>query len=202
MLCSTLLCSPILFSSFHEPFPQLLLHLINSFYVDVLQDNWFYWWRAVSATYYTRPNAYTLAALDKYRTLPIKLDKDISATTVNRPLIFPDENNGQCISMYVRGGDKAAEMALVPLKKYTDAIEIIMTRFLNTTSPRAAGTKGNPVIFIGTESFSSINETIAWGKENNFQVTWTTKNQMLSLHRKYAENVTVQYSTAQCTMIT
>ena len=72
--------------------------------------------------------------------------------------------------MYVRGGDKAVEMSLVPFKTYTDAIEIIMTRYLNTTGPRAAGTKGNPVIFIGTESFAFINQTLAWGKEHNFQV--------------------------------
>lgn len=137
----------------------------------------------MSSTYYARPNAHTLAALEKHRTLPIKLNKD---TTVNRPTIFPDENNGQCISMYVRGGDKADEMELVPMKRYTDAIQIIMTQFLNTTGPRAEGTKGNPVIFIGSESFSAINQTLAWGKENNFQVMWTTKNQKLSLLRKYA----------------
>ena len=136
----------------------------------MIQDNWFYWWRAVSSTYYTRPNAYTLAALEKHRTLPIKLDHSNAASTEQRPTIFPDENNGQCISMYVRGGDKALEMKLVPFHRYTDAIEIIMKRFLNTTTPRAEGTKGNPAIFIGTESFSYINQTIAWGKEHNFQV--------------------------------
>ena len=123
----------------------------------------------MSASYYVRPNAATLKALDKYRTLPIKVKGTNSYRNQSVALTVPDENNGQCISIYVRRGDKAVEMELVPFEHYTNAVKVIMSQYLNTTD--APGTKGKPVIFIGTESTAVLNEAIAWGKANDFQVS-------------------------------
>ena len=145
--------------------------LNNGFYSDVFQQHWFYWWRAVSSTYYVRPNAFTIKAMEQYRTLPIAMHTNDDTSAENKKTIFPAENNGKCISIYVRGGDKAGEMELVPFHRYTEAVGVIMKHFLNTTEPRVQGTKGNPVIFLGTESPSVINKALAWGKANNFQVT-------------------------------
>ena len=123
----------------------------------------------MSASYYVRPNAATLKALDKYRTLPIKVKGTNSYRNQSVALTVPDENNGQCISIYVRRGDKASEMELVSFEHYTNAVKVIMSQYLNTTD--APGTKGKPVIFIGTESTAILNEAIAWGKANDFQVS-------------------------------
>jgi hypothetical protein len=136
----------------------------------VTQQKWFYWWRAVSSSFYLRPNAATLEALDKYSTLPLHSNNDKQA------LSFPNDNNGQCISIYMRRGDKSQEMKLVPFSRYIEAVEIVMERFLNTSEPRAPGTKGKPAIFIGTESNEALLETIAWGEKNDYQVSYVLIN--------------------------
>ena len=123
----------------------------------------------MSATFYVRPNAATLKALDKYRTLPIKLKGTNSYRNPNVALTVPDENNGQCISMYVRRGDKGVEMKFIGFEHYANAVKVIMSQYLNTTGE--PGTKGKPAIFIGSESTAILNEAIAWGKANDFQVS-------------------------------
>ena len=135
------------------------------------QNHWYYWWRAVSASYYIRPNAATLKALEKHRTLPIKLNKKDKQNNEKTALSIPDENNGQCISMYVRHGDKGYEMELVPFARYTEAVEIVMTRYLNNSNLVVPGTKGKPAIFIGSESNDVLMEAVAWGKEHDYQVS-------------------------------
>ena len=125
----------------------------------------------MSASYYIRPNAATLKALDKHRTLPIKLNKKNVQPDGKTALSIPDENNGQCISMYVRHGDKGYEMELVPFARYAEAVEIVMTRYLNTSNPVVPGTKGKPAIFIGSESSDVLKEAVAWGKKHGYQVS-------------------------------
>ena len=124
----------------------------------------------MSASYYVRPNAATLKALVKHRTLPIKLDKKDKQNNEKTALSIPDENNGQCISIYVRHGDKGSEMKLVPFARYAEAVEIVMTRYLNSSNPVVPGTKGKPAIFIGSESNDVLREAVAWGKEHGYQV--------------------------------
>ena len=134
------------------------------------QSNWYYWWRAVSASYYVRPNTATLEALEKHRTLPIKL-KTSNRNQDSTTLSIPDENNGQCISIYVRHGDKAIEMEVVPFARYAEAVGIIMTQYLNNSSKGIPGTKGKPALFIGSESSAVLNEAVAWGKKHGYQVS-------------------------------
>jgi hypothetical protein len=99
-----------------------------------------------------------------------------SASSFEQALSFPNDNNGQCISIYMRRGDKSQEMKLVPFSRYIEAVEIVMERFLNTSEPRAPGTKGKPAIFIGTESNEALLETIAWGEKNDYQVSYVLIN--------------------------
>jgi hypothetical protein len=54
----------------------------------------YYWWRAVSATYITRPNKETLALLAQHSTLPLQDYNDV-------------------ISMFVRHGDKVSSTCSV-----------------------------------------------------------------------------------------
>ena len=124
----------------------------------------------MSVSYYVRPNAATLKALEKHRTLPIKLDKKDKQNNQKTALSIPDENNGQCISIYVRHGDKGCEMKLVPFARYTEAVEILMARYLNSSDPVVPGTKGKPAIFIGSEGNDVLMEAAAWGKEHGYQV--------------------------------
>ena len=72
----------------------------------------------MSVSYYVRPNAATLKALEKHRTLPIKLNKKGNQPKEKTALSIPDENNGQCISIYIRHGDKGKEMQLLPFARY------------------------------------------------------------------------------------
>ena len=136
----------------------------------IMQHKWFYWWRAVSASFYLRPNAATLEAIDKHSTLPLHSNNEKQA------LSFPNNNNGQCISLYIRSGDKSQEMNIVPFSSYIEAVEVVMDRFLNTSGPRAPGKKGKPAIFIGTESSEALLETIAWGEKNDYQVSYIPMN--------------------------
>jgi hypothetical protein len=124
----------------------------------------------VSSSFYLRPNAATLEALDKYSTLPLHLSNE------KQVLSFPNNNNGQCISIYMRRGDKSQEMNIVPFSRYIEAVEVVMERFLNTSAPRAPGTKGKPAILIGTESSEALLETIAWGEKNDYQVSYVLIN--------------------------
>jgi len=67
----------------------------------------YYWWRAVSATYFLRPNSPTLAAMKKYRD----------------QLPLPD--NEQCIAMFVRHGDKGIEMQLIDFDVYAATAKML-----------------------------------------------------------------------------
>ena len=125
----------------------------------------------MSASYFLRPNAPTLKMLDKYRTLPIKESK-------NQINSIPNENNGQCIAMYVRRADKAKEMKLLPFSRFSDAAEMLWEAgYMNNSNAQTGsdnvtsqGTRGKPVIFIGTEDSSVLREAMLWGKKKGYQV--------------------------------
>jgi hypothetical protein len=64
------------------------------------RDYPFWWWRAISASYFLRPNAATLDLLEQHSD-PVLRDA-----------------NGMCVSAYVRHGDKGIEMSLMPFSLY------------------------------------------------------------------------------------
>lgn len=80
-------------------------------------DNAYYWWRGISGAYLTRPNANTR-----------KLIHDHGMPGL------PDLN-GQCVSMYVRHGDKGKEMHLVPFRAYATAAAEIWAQMRHSRPP-------------------------------------------------------------------
>ena len=133
----------------------------------------------MSATFLLRPNKATINYLEKYRTLPIKVENKNQINSV------PDRNNGNCIAVYVRRADKHTEMKLVDFSKYAEAVEVIIKNgFLNNTkyenknknetiNEKDLGpedSRRKPLIFIGTEDPSVLKEALAWGEKEGFQV--------------------------------
>ncbi len=67
------------------------------------QDYAHFWWRAIGATFLMRPNQATLQLIEQH----------------SDPMLRAAD--GRCVSAYVRHGDKAIEMALIPFQHYADA---------------------------------------------------------------------------------
>ena len=61
-----------------------------------------FWWRAIGATFLMRPNNATLQLIEQHS------DPELKAA------------DGKCVSAYVRHGDKAIEMELIPFQQYAD----------------------------------------------------------------------------------
>lgn len=81
----------------------------------------FWWWRAVSASYFLRPNAATLDLMQQHAD-PVLRDA-----------------NGMCVSAYVRHGDKGLEMSLMPFKKYADTAYCMWQTAKDNLQKRDAG---------------------------------------------------------------
>lgn len=97
----------------------------------------YYWWRAVSAAYYLRPNKPTLEYMATFRTLDLK----------------PAE---ACVGIHARHGDKGAEMKIVPFSEYMRTADIIYNKGLI-----ALPSKSRKVpIFLGTDDPLVIEEAI------------------------------------------
>ena len=121
--------------------------------------------------------------LEKYRTLPIKESK-------NQINSIPNENNGKCIAMYVRRADKSKEMKLPPFSRFSDAAELlweggymnISNTHTGTRNASQEGTRGKPVIFVGTEDSSVLKEAMLWGKKKGYQVRGENITVRINLH--------------------
>ena len=125
--------------------PTAFSHILESSRIPVAFQ--YYWWRAVSAAYYIRPNRATLDYLSKLRTLPIT-------------------NDDICVGMHVRHGDKDSEMTLIPFKEYAAVAETMRTTGLIAN----AATSGRKIaIFLVTEDPTVLREADAWA---NASSTW------------------------------
>ena len=80
--------------------------------------------------------------------------------------------------MYVRRADKSKEMKLLPFSRFSDAAEMLWEAgYMNNSNAQTGsdnvtsqGTRGKPVIFIGTEDSSVLREAMLWGKKKGYQV--------------------------------
>lgn len=92
--------------------PDAFIHILKC---SPIPENFhFYWWRAISATYFMRPNKATRHLMQvKYRE-QVQLNHHHN-----------DHHKDSCVSVYVRRGDKYVEMYMVPLLMYQDALELI-----------------------------------------------------------------------------
>mmetsp|Transcript_1078 Transcript_1078/g.1796 ORF Transcript_1078/g.1796 Transcript_1078/m.1796 type:complete len:435 (+) Transcript_1078:549-1853(+) len=103
-------------------------------------DRTYFWWRAVAAAFMLRPNPDTLLLLER-----------------NRDPLLRD-SQGRCVAAYVRHGDKAVEMRLVPFSVYGSAALAL----LPGGGPR--------LLFLGTEDHRVLQEAALWGRREAVQV--------------------------------
>eukprot|EP01036_Dinobryon_divergens_P043134 gene43134-57385_t len=120
------------------------------------------WWLSMSAAFLLRPNPRTMHFISKLRTFHVNSD-------------------GPCIGMYVRHGDKHAEMPLVPFSKYAEVAQqmwdkgLVHKRDRSRTSVSANGSPSrNGTIFFGTEDPVALKEAIDWAKQNGWKLLFTT----------------------------
>eukprot|EP01038_Epipyxis_sp_PR26KG_P014108 gene14108-18929_t len=160
-------------------------------------DNMYYWWRAVSATYLIRPNKRTL---------------DFLTTFMN----LPSHDLHQCIAMFVRHGDKGIEMQLLQFSDYRIVAEGLWSNGLlpaskklkymnnnmdyshknddhanqfNLTLSNSMVLSSNGSFFITTEDPAVLKEADEWGKANNWKILYTNL-----FHR---EDLTAYYTWAE-----
>jgi hypothetical protein len=164
----------------------------------------FYWWRIVSAAYLLRPNTQTLQYFQKHR--------------MDKTLDFHPKRE-QCVSVYVRRGDKHVEMPLVPFKRYADAATYMWekgyvtgrqegnrssTNLPTSASDYASGadvqeggsSQTMPVMFIGSEDQNVIDEAIQWGQEHGWKIVYTNlfNRQSVSAHLNHTEQAALRKS--------
>lgn len=107
---------------------------------------YYLWWRAVAAAFMLRPNNATLDFVYRNR------DPVIASV------------DGQCISTYVRHGDKGIEMKLVPFGQYAKQAKGLweskdIPGFRNYTQPK--------VFYVASEDFEVYKEANTWGAKEN-----------------------------------
>ncbi len=117
---------------------------------------YFLWWRAISITYFLRPNRHTLSWLE-----------------ANREQSLIQQHDGKCISTYIRHGDKAIEMILLPFERYSS----IATQLWNTTDPRFG--KRERVFYVSSEDRQVFNEAVHFGKTMNAEIRYSNISQLL-----------------------
>lgn len=129
-------------------------------------DNRYYWWRAITTVFLLRPNNETLQFLSQYR------------------YNLTDEE--VCISTYVRHGDKAVEMKLVPFDSYANAISLLWNKYMKSfhsdyiyqhqrqknTAHESLFLK-NTTLFLGTEDPNVIEDAIKWATQNKWKLIYT-----------------------------
>ena len=115
-----------------------------------------YWWKAVSSAYVARPSLATVRELQRLSNLPIG-----------------DTRN--CVSMFVRHGDKGIEMKLHDFDEYRDVAEYMWrSDFVpGTTLREYPRFPKNGTMFITTEDPQVLSDADAWGKENNWNIVYT-----------------------------
>lgn len=108
--------------------PATLLDKLET--MGVLRDRAFWWWRAQAIAYIIRPNARTLQELHERRQKKLR----------------GSELQPNCISLYIRHGDKGAEARVFEDPEYKTAVERL----------RAADTSLTRQLIVSTEDPASI----------------------------------------------
>jgi len=136
------------------PFPDVLHPIINC--SPVISSR--YWWRAVAAAYMLRPRPETVALLDKHR-----------------PQVKFRSSGGedeQCISIYIRRGDKHVEMKPVHTKYYLETAKALWDAGM-VPGPGGSQTTSKGSIFIGSEDADAIDQAKAWGAGSGFKILYS-----------------------------
>lgn len=118
------------------------------------KEKYRYWWRSLTAAYIMRPNEATRQLIVQHREDPeTKFDKETE----------------QCVSVYVRRGDKHLEMRIIE----DETLFFESARLLNEKLKTATGQPEKGVMFIGSEDPAVMDSAIAWGKKNSWAVKYS-----------------------------
>eukprot|EP00607_Mallomonas_marina_P001628 CAMPEP_0182432012 /NCGR_PEP_ID=MMETSP1167-20130531/53324_1 /TAXON_ID=2988 /ORGANISM="Mallomonas Sp, Strain CCMP3275" /LENGTH=421 /DNA_ID=CAMNT_0024619029 /DNA_START=196 /DNA_END=1461 /DNA_ORIENTATION=- len=132
------------------------------------------WWLSVSSAFLLRPNARTLNKLDELRSFELST----SSTSIQREKGIETQREGPVVGVYVRHGDKHAEMKLLPFQTYADMIArlwrtgLVHSRYTDEELSKIDLNK-NGTIFFGTEDPVALQEAVEWGQANNWTVLYT-----------------------------
>lgn len=140
--------------------PTVFLPMLRC--TDMDKDAYYLWWRAISATFLIRPNNATLNLLEKTR--------DQHLVNIN----------GNCISTYVRHGDKGIEMQLVPFQNYAS---MAMKLWKKTDVP-GLDTSKPKVFYIASDDYQAINQAHQWGKKHNIMVRQSNMSRTILSDRR------------------
>jgi hypothetical protein len=118
--------------------------------------HFYYWWRAVSMTYLMRPNPYAIEWIKIHQ------------------LTHFDHMIDSAVGVYIRRGDKAREMRLIPVREYQLTINLMWSKNYiqpyqsshHHSSSGEATTMTTKLIFLGSEDSQVIEEMIRWSKSN------------------------------------
>ena len=114
---------------------------------------YYYWWRALSASYILRPNGKTLKWLEDN-----SLYRNLSS------------DNPPVIGVYVRRGQKSSEMRLLPFSEYINATEFLWKGFPEFLKPDKLWTKS---VFFATEDPGVLHEAILWASASQVNLLYT-----------------------------
>ena len=114
-----------------------------------------YYWRAVSSAYIMRPNKFTREQIHKYS------DSKMDAL------------NGNCVSMYIRHGDKGREMRLMSFRQYADVARSLYEKKLVPNTGGSTESKFIGTIYLATDNKSVLAEALEWGKKNRFDIKFS-----------------------------
>lgn len=120
----------------------------------------YYWWRAISVTYITRPKQAvvkwlhnnSLRDLDSYRSH--KHSHQLPSY----------------VSVYVRRGDKAVEMHLVPVSRYSEAIDMLYDKGLVIPRNSHHHKSSQRIIFVASEDSRVMKEMTDWSQARNYSM--------------------------------
>jgi hypothetical protein len=144
-----------LIQSLHKHFPTQFYPFLQC---SPVRNNYeYFWWRAIAATYFIRPNLATLDLINEHK------DSMLSKA------------NGRCISTYVRHGDKAVEMKLVPFSEYSNAIKILSRNQMNE----------NMIFYVGSEDPDVFKEAKKFGQTNKFNIRFSNLSQTILSGKRY-----------------
>ena len=129
------------------------------------------WWKAVATAFFLRPNEQTSALIAKHR-------EDITQRF--------DQEHEQCISVYVRRGDKHKEMKLIEdERKFFEAARLLWNNL--ASEYKASAEAGNaapelgdgkqfqqPVMYFGSEDPDALDSALEWGKANGWKILYSS----------------------------
>jgi hypothetical protein len=130
------------------------------------EKNYYYWWRAVSASYLLRPNRAVQALMEAKRK--------------NAMMIYNHRHS--CVSIYVRRGDKEGEMPFVPFEQYAYAADYLSEKGMvpiihggdyhyNTSSNISISSKH---VYLGSEEPTVFKEAKEWAALKNWTLHYHT----------------------------